>query len=145
MAHLTKNWTIKFGDFSRAGEVSLKVQGLLKSIGFETEIIRRVAVCAYEAEMNVVMHGGDGNLFLTINPSLISLEVNDDGGGIKDVEMAMKEGFSTASNEAREMGFGAGMGLPNIKKNSDEVELHSEQGKGTQLKIIFYTGGPEDP
>ena len=145
MSHLIKNWKIKFGDYSRAGEVSLNVQSLLKGIGFEPDIIRRVAVCAYEAEMNVVMHGGDGSLLLTVDPNLIYLEISDNGEGIEDVKMAMKEGFSTASSEAREMGFGAGMGLPNIKKNSDKVELQSKKGEGTQLKITFHTGGSEEP
>jgi serine/threonine-protein kinase RsbT len=115
----------------------MQVQGLLKSIGFDPELIRRVSICAYEAEMNVVMHGGDGGLRLEINTAGVSLHVKDGGPGIENIDLALQEGYSTASEEAREMGFGAGMGLPNIKKNSDSLEILSEKGKGTEVKIGF--------
>jgi serine/threonine-protein kinase RsbT len=137
MAHLTKNYPIKARDYLRAGEVSMQVQGLLKSIGFAQEMIRRVSICAYEAEMNVVMHGGDGRLTVEINTAGIMLDVRDDGPGIEDISLALQEGYSTASEEAREMGFGAGMGLPNIQKNSDSLDIVSEKGKGTEVKIGF--------
>ena len=137
MAHLTKNYPIKARDYLRAGEVSMQVQGLMKSIGFAQEVIRRVSICAYEAEMNVVMHGGDGQLSVEINTDEILLNVKDSGPGIEDIGLALQEGYSTASDEAREMGFGAGMGLPNIQKNSDSLEIHSEKGKGTEVKIGF--------
>jgi serine/threonine-protein kinase RsbT len=137
MPHLTKSYSIKARDYMRAGEVSMQVQGLLKSIGFDPELIRRVSICAYEAEMNVVMHGGDGGLRLEINTAGVSLHVKDDGPGIENIDLALQEGYSTASEEAREMGFGAGMGLPNIKKNSDSLEILSEKGKGTEVKIGF--------
>jgi serine/threonine-protein kinase RsbT len=137
MAHLTKNYPIKARDYLRAGEVSMQVQGLLKSIGFAQEMIRRVSICAYEAEMNVVMHGGDGRLTVEINTDGIMLDVRDDGPGIEDISLALQEGYSTASEEAREMGFGAGMGLPNIQKNSDSLDIVSEKGKGTEVKIGF--------
>lgn len=135
--HLRKAYTIKARDFSRAGEVSIDTQGTLKSIGFEPKLIRRVAICAYEAEMNVVLHGGDGELVLTIDPENIRLEIRDDGPGIEDIELAMQEGYSTAPPEYREMGFGAGMGLPNCRKNSDFFRLHSEKGRGTHLEMGF--------
>jgi len=137
MAHLTKNYPIKARDYLRAGEVSMQVQGLLKSIGFAQAMIRRVSICAYEAEMNVVMHGGDGSLTVEINTDGIVLDVRDDGPGIEDISLALQEGYSTASEEAREMGFGAGMGLPNIQKNSDSLDIVSEKGKGTEVKIGF--------
>ena len=137
MAHLTKNFEIKARDFTRAEEVSIEVQGILKTIGFHADYIRRVSICAYESEMNVVMHGGDGELSLTVDPDNIVLEVEDKGPGIEDIELALKEGYSTATFEYREMGFGAGMGLPNIKKNADSLEIHSERGKGAHLKIRF--------
>jgi serine/threonine-protein kinase RsbT len=121
MPHLVKSFPIKARDF----------------IGFDPDLIRRVSICAFEAEMNVVMHGGNGTLAITVNTKGISLDVNDDGPGIEDIELALKEGYSTASQEAREMGFGAGMGLPNIKKNSDSLEILSEKGKGTVVKISF--------
>lgn len=137
MAHLTKNYPIKARDYLRAGEVSMQVQGLMKNIGFAPEMIRRVSICAYEAEMNVVMHGGDGQMTVEINTDEILLEVKDGGPGIEDISLALQEGYSTASEEAREMGFGAGMGLPNIQKNSDSLEIVSEKGKGTEVKIGF--------
>jgi len=137
MAHLTKNYPIKARDYLRAGEVSMQVQGLLKSIGFVQEVIRRVSICAYEAEMNVVMHGGDGEMTVEINTDGIILNVKDSGPGIENISLALQEGYSTASEEAREMGFGAGMGLPNIQKNSDSLEINSEKGKGTEVKIGF--------
>jgi serine/threonine-protein kinase RsbT len=137
MPHLVKSFAIKARDFIRGGEVSIAVQGLLKKIGFDPDLIRRVSVCAFEAEMNVVMHGGDGTLTITVDTKGIALDVKDEGPGIEDIELALKEGYSTASQEAREMGFGAGMGLPNIKKNSDFLEIISEKGKGTVLKMSF--------
>jgi anti-sigma regulatory factor (Ser/Thr protein kinase) len=137
MAHLTKNYPIKARDYLRAGEVSMQVQGLMKNIGFAQETIRRVSICAYEAEMNVVMHGGDGQMTVEINTDEIILDVRDGGPGIEDISLALQEGYSTASEEAREMGFGAGMGLPNIQKNSDSLDIVSEKGKGTEVKIGF--------
>jgi anti-sigma regulatory factor (Ser/Thr protein kinase) len=137
MTHLIKGYRIKTRDFNRAGEVSIKVQSVLKSIGFEPALVRRVAVCAYESEMNVVMHGGNGELSLTVDPARIILEVRDDGPGIDNIELAMQEGFSTASPEDREKGFGAGMGLPNIRNNSDTFEIHSEKHDGAHLIITF--------
>jgi serine/threonine-protein kinase RsbT len=137
MPTLSRRFSIKARDYLRAGEVAIEVKGILKQIGFEAELIRRVAICAYEAEMNVVMHGGDGMLHLFVDTSEIALVVRDTGPGIGDIALAMKEGYSTASEEAREMGFGAGMGLPNIKKNSDSLKIDSGKGKGTLLAISF--------
>jgi len=137
MPTLSKTFWIKARDYLRAGEVSIEVRGILKKIGFDTELIRRVSICAYEAEMNVVMHGGDGTLHLIVDPGAIALVVKDSGPGFENIELAMKEGYSTASEEAREMGFGAGMGLPNIKKNSDSLKIHSEKGRGALIEISF--------
>ena len=137
MSHLAKCYYIKARDYMRAGEVSMDVQGLLKSVGFPAQLIRRVSICAYEAEMNVVMHGGDGRMLINIAPERISIVVEDHGPGMEDIELALKEGYSTATEEAREMGFGAGMGLPNIRKNSDSLEIFSEAGKGARLEIVF--------
>jgi serine/threonine-protein kinase RsbT len=134
---LSKRFDIEPRDFVRAGEASLQVQRLLKNIGFEADLIRRVSVCAYEAEMNVVMYGGKGELALQVDTNEIVLEVRDEGNGIEDIEAALREGFSTATPEFREMGFGAGMGLPNIKKNADLLNVRSEPEKGTQLEIHF--------
>jgi anti-sigma regulatory factor (Ser/Thr protein kinase) len=137
MPDLERRFTIKFNDFAKAGEVSIEVQGLLKGIGFDPAFVRRVAVCAYESEMNVVMHGGDGIVLLTIEPEQVTLDVEDEGPGIDNVELALQEGYSTATLEHREMGFGAGMGLPNIKKNADSLEVQSKAGKGTRVKMGF--------
>jgi serine/threonine-protein kinase RsbT len=137
--HLIKTFKIEPRDFVKAGEVSIRIQGILKTIGFDADLIRSVSVCAYESEMNVVMHGGEGSLFLIIDPDQIILEVKDDGAGIEDIDLALREGFSTASPEHREMGFGAGMGLPNIKKHADAFEIRSQLGKGTNLKMCFKT------
>ena len=88
--------------------------------------------------MNAVMHGGDGALSIEIDSDKLVLEISDDGYGIEDIELAMQAGFSTAADEHREMGFGAGMGLPNMKKNSDQITVQSEKGKGTQVQMIFF-------
>jgi serine/threonine-protein kinase RsbT len=141
MSHLTKSFKIIPRDFVRAGEVSIEVQGLLKTIGFDAELIRRASVCAYEAEMNVVMHGGEGTFSLVVDTDMITMDVGDDGPGIEDIELALKAGYSTAPPEHRELGFGAGMGLPNIKKNADFLEINCEKGKGTHLKICFKVTG----
>ncbi|UCB48427.1 MAG: ATP-binding protein [Deltaproteobacteria bacterium] len=132
---LRRSFKIEARDFLRAGEISLQVQRTLKNIGFEGELVRRAAICAYEAEMNVVLHGGDGAFMLTVHFEEIVLDVKDDGPGIENIELALKEGYSTATPEQREMGFGAGMGLPNIKKNADSLEIKSTKGAGTHLTI----------
>ena len=138
MGALKKSYRIKSRDFIRAGEASIKIQTLLKSLNFDPQLIRRVAICGYEGEMNVVMHGGDGLLSFTINSGELIMEISDDGPGIADIEKAMQKGFSTASDEHREMGFGAGMGLPNMKKNSDEISVESEKGQGTHVRMVFF-------
>jgi len=138
MTGLRKNFHIKSRDFIRAGEASIQIQNLLKSLKFDPYLIRRVAICGYEGEMNVVMHGGDGSLSFGIDSDKIIMELSDDGAGIVDIDKAMQAGFSTASDEHREMGFGAGMGLPNMKKNSDEITVESEKGRGTFVRMVFY-------
>ena len=141
MPRLKKRFEVQPRDFVRAGEASLQVQRTLRSIGFEESIIRRVSVCVYEAEMNIVMYGGKGKLVLTVDPDRVVLHANDDGVGIEDIESALREGFSTAPAEYREMGFGAGMGLPNIKRNADFLEIRSGRGQGTRLKMVFHFTG----
>jgi len=138
MPALKKSYYIKSRDFIRAGEASIKIQTLLKSLNFDPQLIRRVAISAYEGEMNVVMHGGDGSLSFTINPDELILEISDDGPGIVDINKAMRSGFSTASDEHRELGFGAGMGLPNMKKNADDIIVESEKGQGTCVRMVFF-------
>jgi len=137
MQRLTKKFYVKPRDFVKAGEASLKIQRLLKDIGFDPTLIRRVAVCAYESEMNVVMYGGDGDMILEVDPKRIVVTTRDDGPGIDDIEKALQEGYSAAPPEYREMGFGAGMGLPNIKKNADLFEIRSGKGEGATLVMSF--------
>lgn len=131
----TQSFNIKGGDFINAGTVSVKIKKILKEIGVKPEIIYRVSICCYEAEMNIVMYAEEAKLDLMITPENITVQIDDKGPGIENIEMAMKEGFSTATREMREMGFGAGMGLPNIKKNADEFEIDSVVSKGTKLRF----------
>jgi len=137
MSLVERQFKITANDFVKAGEVSIEVQSMLKKIGFDQGLIRRVSISAYEAEMNVVMHGGDGEMVLRVAPEQIALECRDTGPGIADVELALKPGYSTAKPEHQEMGFGAGMGLPNIKKNATELIVESGNGKGTHLFMRF--------
>ena len=138
MTGLKKTFRIKSKDFIHAGEASINVQNLLKSLDLDPQIIRRIAICGYEGEMNVVMHGGDGALSIEIDADTLAMEISDNGPGIENIEKAMVAGFSTASDEHREMGFGAGMGLPNMKKNSDKIEVISNKGEGTRVRMIFH-------
>lgn len=123
------------GDFLRAGQVSTQIKAILKEIGINHSIIRRIAICAYEAEINVVMYAQKGKISFSVNPREMQITVEDEGPGIEDIELAMREGYSTATSEMQEMGFGAGMGLPNIKKNADKFHISSVVGKGTKLQI----------
>jgi serine/threonine-protein kinase RsbT len=132
---LSHHFEIKGGDFSNAGRISTSIKEILQEIGIDSSIIVRAAIASYEAEMNVVMYAKRGTLTLKITPEKLHLKLEDEGPGIENINLAMKEGFSTATDEMREMGFGAGMGLPNIEKNADKFEISSIPGKGTSLKI----------
>lgn len=121
------------GDFTAAGKASSRIKKVLKQLQVDPKTIKRIVVAVYEAEVNVVAHSVGGTLTATISGSEISVVVQDHGPGILDIEQAMKVGFSTASRKVREMGFGAGMGLPNIKKNTDDLTIESQPGKGTML------------
>jgi anti-sigma regulatory factor (Ser/Thr protein kinase) len=134
---LSERFEISGGDFSKAGTISTSIKEILQEIGIESSIIRRAAIASYEAEMNVVMYAEKGTITLNITPEKLHIKLEDKGPGIKDIDMAMQEGFSTATDKMREMGFGAGMGLPNIKRNSDQFAIESTPGKGTSLDIIF--------
>ncbi len=134
---LKKCFPIKQGDFIRAGEASIKIQNILKSLNFDPKLIRRIAICGYEGEMNVVMHGSDGLLCSEIDSDKVIVDISDDGPGIEDIELAMQKGYSTAKDEYREMGFGAGMGLPNMKKNADHMTVESDGNKGTRIRMYF--------
>ena len=128
-------YSIASGDFAQAGIASSRIKKVLKQLQVDPKIIKRIVVALYEAEVNVVAHSVGGKLTAKINESEIKVIVEDKGPGIEDINKAMKEGFSTASAKVREMGFGAGMGLPNIKRNTDELSIDSKAGSGTILKF----------
>jgi serine/threonine-protein kinase RsbT len=132
------NFEIEGGDFTKAGMASSEVKKILKQLNLAPSVIKRVAVAMYEAEVNIVAHAYKGKMHVTIDPEKIFMIFEDEGPGIADIDKAMQEGFSTASEQVRQMGFGAGMGLPNIKKNSDELKINSIPGKGTIVQITTY-------
>jgi len=134
----SQRFEIRGGDFSNAGKPSTSIKETLQEIGIDPAIIIRASIASYEAEMNVVMYAQRGSLTLNVTPEKLYLRLEDEGPGIENVELAMKEGFSTATEKMREMGFGAGMGLPNIKRNADELEIFSQPGKGLSLDITLY-------
>ncbi|MGD0781683.1 MAG: ATP-binding protein [Candidatus Aminicenantales bacterium] len=138
---LRQEFEIRGGDFARAGEASCEIKNLLKELGLAVQVVRRAAIISYEAEMNVIMYAGSGRLDLSVTSDRVQIVVEDRGPGIEDVELAMSEGYSTATPEMRELGFGAGMGLPNIKKNSDIFRIQSEVGRGTRLEMTIRTNG----
>lgn len=118
-------------DFDKGGEVSTEIKALLTSLELDPRVVRRAVVVAFEAEMNVVMYAEEGTLTLTLTDEDVTIEMDDRGPGIPDIDLAMQEGWSTATDEMREMGFGFGMGLPNIQRNSDGFDIRSTEGSGT--------------
>ncbi len=129
---------IEGGNFSKAGTASSDVKKVLKKLNVDPKLIKRIVVSIYEAEVNVVAHAYEGEMNVSIFPEKIVVRIVDKGPGIPDIELAMQKGYSTASAEVREMGFGAGMGLPNIKKNTNELNIKSEVGVGTEVELINY-------
>jgi serine/threonine-protein kinase RsbT len=140
---LRESFKIEGRNFDKAGEVSSEIKVILRDLFIDAANTRRTVIVAYEGEMNVVMYANRGILTLILTDKDISLEIADEGPGIPDLEMALQEGYSTASDEMREMGFGFGMGLPNMKKNADEFHIESEVGKGTTVfaKIKLSSNG----
>lgn len=134
---LSQRFEIRGGDFSNAGKASTSIKEILQEIGIDPSIIIRASIASYEAEMNIVMYARRGSFTLDITPEKLHFRIEDDGPGIENIELAMKEGYSTATEKMREMGFGAGMGLPNIKKNADKFEISSKPGEGTRLDITI--------
>ena len=127
------HFDISGDDFTRAGEASGKVKSKLKQLGIPSDAVRRTAIALYEGEINLVIHAGGGEIDVTISPECIEMTLTDKGPGIADVEKAMTEGFSTASENIRSLGFGAGMGLPNMKKYSDQMKIDTKPGEGTTI------------
>ena len=140
-AALNFHYNVDPDDFSRAGETSSAVKKNLSQLGFSPDTVRRIAIAMYEGEINMVIHANGGTIDVLVEPEKIQIVMKDTGPGIPDVEKAMQEGYSTASDNVRELGFGAGMGLPNMKKYSDEMYIDTVVGKGTTLKLIIYPKG----
>lgn len=130
---MRESYAIQGGNFDTAGEISGEIKTILRDLGIEASSLRRIVVVAFEAEMNVVMYARQGTLTFILSDDEVNLEVRDEGPGIADLELAFQEGYSTASDEMRELGFGFGMGLPNMKKNSDDLRVETEVGKGTAV------------
>jgi len=136
--HSYKNsFDVEGGNFDNAGSVSTQIKSILKNIGLPINIIRKAAIACYESEINIVSYARKGIINLTVTPKTVEFNIVDEGPGIPDIELAMEQGYSTADRQIREMGFGAGMGLYNIKCSSDIFNLSSEVDKGTFLKIII--------
>ena len=131
-------FNIQGGDFTRAGHPSSEVKKVLKQLDVDGKTIKNIVIALYEAEVNVVAHAWKGTVSVEIDENKITIWVEDEGPGIPDIDLAMQAGYSTASKEVRDMGFGAGMGLPNIKKNTDELVIETDVGKGTKVKMVNY-------
>jgi len=136
-----ESFRIVGNDFEHGGEVATRVKAILKQLGFPTDAIRRLSIANFEAEMNVIMYAAEGSLELAVLPTAVRVTVSDRGQGIPDIEWAMQEGHSTATPEMRARGFGAGLGLPNIRRNSDEFNIESTVGVGTVLRYVVYANG----
>ena len=136
MEPLYLTYEIAEGDMSRAGEASSAVKQALRKMGFDSDAVRRVAVCMYEGEINMVIHANGGVAEVAVGLDEVTIVLKDRGPGIPDVEQAMQAGFTTAGEQARDLGFGAGMGLPNMKKYSDEMRVDSTVGVGTTVTMV---------
>ncbi len=134
---LKEEFPVAAMDFVTAGEASAQIKRLLKKLGVDANIIRRLAIACYEAEINLVIHSEGGKLVLEVGSEEVSLTSKDVGPGIPDIELAMSEGYSTASDDVRMMGFGAGMGLANMARNADRFHIDSKVGDGTTIEMIF--------
>lgn len=135
---ITLNYKISPEDFTRAGEASSDVKSKLKQLGVSPEAVRKVAIAMYEGEINMVIHAEGGDITVNITPEQIEMILADVGPGIPDVDLAMQAGYSTAPDEVRSLGFGAGMGLPNMKKYSDDMKIETALGKGTTIRMTVH-------
>lgn len=139
--YITFHYPISGDDFTRAGEASSDVKNKLKMMGVDNNVIRKVAISMYEGEINMVIHANGGNITVDITDAGIRMVLADQGPGIKDIDQAMQEGYTTAPEEVRSLGFGAGMGLPNMKKYSDDMTIDSELGVGTTVTMYIHLLG----
>jgi anti-sigma regulatory factor (Ser/Thr protein kinase) len=136
MSVFIETFPVAAGDYASAGEASAKIKSILKMIGLDPALLRRVTIAAYEGELNMIIHSHGGMMSLEISPDSIRVRCDDIGPGIEDIELAMQEGYSTAPASIRMMGFGAGMGLSNMKKNSDKFDIESDKN-GTRINLFF--------
>lgn len=134
---LKLEYNIDKDDFIKAGEASSNIKKFLTKKGFDPKLVRKVAISTYESEMNIIIHSYGGKITVNIIPEYIEVIAEDNGPGIENIDLTLEEGYSTASEKAREMGFGAGMGLPNIKKFCDEFRIESQKGGSTKLYMKF--------
>ena len=131
------SFEVEGGDLSQAGEASSQMKRTLKKLGFPPEVIRKVSICMYEGEINMVIHADGGTANVEVGLDTITITLADRGPGIPDINLAMEPGWSTAREFARDLGFGAGMGLPTMKKHSDQMEVQSTVGVGTTVKMVI--------
>ncbi|HIV87506.1 MAG TPA: ATP-binding protein [Candidatus Pygmaiobacter gallistercoris] len=141
METIRLQYTVPGDDFTRAGEASADLKSRLKALGFPPAAVRRTAIALYEGEINLAIHAGGGTITVEITPEKIAMALDDEGPGIPDIALAMSEGYSTAPDEVRSLGFGAGMGLPNMKKYTDLFEIASTVGEGTHIKMTVNSDG----
>ena len=135
MAEIHLSYDVPGDDFTRAGEASADLKARLKKLGLPPELVRKVAIAMYEGEINLAIHAGGGHIDVDVRPECVDMLLTDEGPGIPNIDLAMSEGWSTAPDEVRSLGFGAGMGLPNMKKYSDEFAIQSDVGKGTTVQM----------
>lgn len=138
MSMLHLEYTVPGDDFTRAGEASGDVKQKLKKMGYEPDAIRRISIGMYEGEINMVIHAGGGQAIVDVDPDRVDILLVDHGPGIENVELAMQAGWSTAPDHVRSLGFGAGMGLPNMKKYTDEMTIDSKVGEGTTVRMVVF-------
>lgn len=136
--YVSLHYNIVSGDYIKGGEASSNIKKVLLQLGIQSDIIKRVCISSYEAEMNIVIHSVGGNIDMFVTKDKIVVVASDKGPGINDIDLAMTAGYSTASNTAREMGFGSGIGLPNIKKSCDDFKIESQVGVGTIIHMVIY-------
>ena len=132
---LNFHFEVDGNDFTSAGQASIQIKKNLRRLGLDPETIRRVSIAMYEGEINMVIHAGGGNAIVKVCEGSIEIILDDNGPGIKDIDQAMQEGFSTAPDQIRSLGFGAGMGLPNMKRYTDDMNIESEVGVGTKITM----------
>ena len=141
---LTLKYTVNGDNFTGAGEASVAMKRELRQLGFDANVIRRAAIAMYEGEINMVIHAEGGEAEIVIDEDRIEIILRDEGPGIADIEQAMKAGFSTAQDNIRALGFGAGMGLPNMKRYSDDMHIDTKIGEGTTVYMTILADSPKN-